>query len=134
MKREAWMAVVCPMVLLAAIFSGAAHAAGDKTLSYGVGLRAGGGYTAYGSSTGTTGNQPNSVGITTLDVRPYISGQVLPFLKFEGNLDLNNSDMGRIHVIMENLLTVPGRKDPGPWVGCENHREPHGMAGNSMVR
>jgi len=99
MKREAWLAVVCPMVLLAGIFSGAAHAAGDKTLSYGVGLRAGGGYTAYGSSTGTTGNQPNSVGITTLDVRPYISGQVLPFLKFEGNLDLNNSDLGRIHVL-----------------------------------
>src|SRR5215468_5927389 len=99
MKREAWLAVVCPMVLLAGIFSGAAHAAGDKTLSYGVGLRAGAGYTAYGSSTPGTTGQPNSVGITTLDVRPYISGQVLPFLKFEGNLDLNNSDLGRIHVL-----------------------------------
>src|SRR5215472_6888518 len=99
MKREAWLAVVCLMVLLAGVFSGAAQAAGDKTLSYGVGLRAGCGYTAYGSSTPGTTGQPNSVGITTLDVRPYISGQVLPFLKFEGNLDLNNSDLGRIRVL-----------------------------------
>jgi hypothetical protein len=65
-----------------------------KTLNYGVGLRVGGG---LDTSTGTTSG--DSLGINTLDVRPYISGQVHPLLKFEGNLDLNNGDQGRIHVL-----------------------------------
>ena len=43
-----------------------------KTLSYGVGLRLGGG---LDTSTGTVSS--DNVGIKTLDVRPYISGQVL---------------------------------------------------------
>ena len=65
-----------------------------KTLSYGVGLRIGGGLTST-----TTAASSDSVGIQSLDVRPYISGQVHPMLKFEGNLDLNNSDQSRIHVL-----------------------------------
>ena len=65
-----------------------------KTLSFGVGLRIGGGL----SST-TAAPSSDSVGIQSLDVRPYISGQVHPLLKFEGNLDLNNSDQSRIHVL-----------------------------------
>ena len=65
-----------------------------KTLSYGVGLRVGGG---LDSSTGSVSS--DNLGIKTLDVRPYISGQVHPLLKFEGNLDLNNGDQGRIHVL-----------------------------------
>ena len=64
---------------------------GPKSLSYGVGLRVGGG---YADTTPTTG-----LGIGTLDVRPYINGQVAPWLKFSGNLDLNNGDGGRIHVL-----------------------------------
>jgi hypothetical protein len=61
----------------------------------------GGGYTAQSSSTttGTTAPSGNTVGLMQLDVRPYISGQVLPLLKFEGNLDLNYGDLGRIHVL-----------------------------------
>src|SRR3989449_193883 len=65
-----------------------------KTLSYGVGLRVGGGYTST-----TDATVKSSVGIESLDVRPYISGQVHPLLKFEGNLDLNNGDQSRIHVL-----------------------------------
>ena len=72
----------------------AAVAPPPKTLSYGVGLRVGGGYT---STTDTT--KSSSVGIESLDVRPYISGQVHPLLKFDGSLDLNNSDQSRIHVL-----------------------------------
>jgi hypothetical protein len=34
-----------------------------------------------------------------LDVRPYISGQVHEYIKFEGNLDLAYGDQGRIHVL-----------------------------------
>lgn len=63
---------------------------GPKTLSYGVGLRVGGGYTT-GAAEG--------LGLQTLDVRPYVSGQVAPWLKFAGNLDLNNGDQSRIHVL-----------------------------------
>jgi len=65
-----------------------------KTLSYGVGLRVGPG---LDSTTG--GASSDTLGVKTLDVRPYISGQVHPLLKFEGNLDLNNGDQGRIHVL-----------------------------------
>ena len=65
-----------------------------KTLSYGVGLRLGGG---LDTSTGTVSS--DNVGIKTLDVRPYISGQVHPLLKFQGNLDLNSADQSRIHVL-----------------------------------
>src|SRR5690348_8441362 len=65
-----------------------------KTLSYGVGLRIGGGLTST-----TTAASSDNVGIQSLDVRPYISGQVHPMLKFEGNLDLNNADQSRIHVL-----------------------------------
>jgi len=86
--------VVYSLALAALTFPQASRGAGDKTLSYGVGLRAGGGYTAYAS-----GSSPNTIGITTLDVRPYISGQLYQVFKFEGNLDLNNGDAGRIHVL-----------------------------------
>jgi hypothetical protein len=64
----------------------------QKTLLYGVGLRVGGGYTIRDQL-------PDSVGLMVLDVRPYIVGQVAPALKFQGNLDLNNFDNGRIHVL-----------------------------------
>ena len=66
----------------------------QKTLNYGVGLRVGGGY----NSTAAV-NSTDDLGVQTLDVRPYISGQVHPMLKFEGNLDLNKSDDSRIHVL-----------------------------------
>ncbi len=99
MKREALLAVVCSIALTVGVLPRVAHSADDKSLSYGVGLRAGGGYTAVGSSPGPGPTAGNSVGITTLDVRPYISGQVFSIIKFEGNLDLNNSDLGRIHVL-----------------------------------
>ena len=95
MKKKAGLAVVCSVAAAVSVFPRAAQSAGDKTLSYGVGLRVGGGYTAYGSG----GTVPNSAGLIQLDVRPYIAGQILPFLKFEGNLDLAYSDMGRIHVL-----------------------------------
>ncbi len=95
MKPAAWRAVVCSLGAASMTLPWDVQAADEKTLNYGVGLRVGGGYTAQGSGS-TTGN---SVGITTLDVRPYISGQVFRVFKFEGNLDLNNSDMGRIHVL-----------------------------------
>jgi hypothetical protein len=84
-----------------ALFSAAALAAtaasgeeltlGPKLLKYGVGFRVGGGYQTVTPAEG--------VGVTTLDVRPYISGQVAPWLKFTGNLDLNNGDGGSIHVL-----------------------------------
>lgn len=99
MKRKVGLAIVCLLAAAATLLSPAAQALGDQTLSYGVGLRAGGGYTAWGSPSlgGVTGI--NSVGLMQLDVRPYISGQALPFLKFEGNLDLAYGDLGRIHVL-----------------------------------
>jgi hypothetical protein len=65
-----------------------------KTLSFGVGLRVGGGIQTTSAPAST-----DSLGIQSLDVRPYISGQVHPLLKFEGNLDLNNVDESRIHVL-----------------------------------
>jgi hypothetical protein len=64
---------------------------GPKGLNYGVGIRVGGGYTDSTPSSG--------LGVGTLDVRPYIGAQVAPWLKFSGNLDLNNGDGGRIHVL-----------------------------------
>jgi hypothetical protein len=75
----------------------AARAADDppqKTLLFGVGLRIGGGVDST-----TAGASSDNLGIKSLDVRPYISGQVHPLLKFEGNLDLNNGDQSRIHVL-----------------------------------
>ena len=63
----------------------------EKSLSYGVGLRVGGGET---TSTGA-----NTVGVSALDVRPYISGKIHPMVKFSANLDLNNTDASRIHVL-----------------------------------
>jgi hypothetical protein len=63
-----------------------------KSLNYGVGLRVSAGTTTMSGASDT-------VGLFALDVRPYISGQVTPFLKFTGNLDLNNGDQGRIHVL-----------------------------------
>src|SRR5438876_1093671 len=65
-----------------------------KTLNLGVGLRVGG---SLDSSTDPT--KTSQVGLSTLDIRPYISGQVHPLLKFEGNLDLNNGDNSRIRVL-----------------------------------
>jgi hypothetical protein len=71
--------------------AGAELTMGPKALNYGVGVRVGGGY---------QGNTPNEgLGVTTLDVRPYISGQVAPWMKFSGNLDLNNADGGTIRVL-----------------------------------
>jgi hypothetical protein len=63
----------------------------EKSLSYGVGLRIGGGE--------TTQTGANTVGISSLDVRPYISGKIHPLVKFSANLDLNNTDASRIHVL-----------------------------------
>jgi hypothetical protein len=62
-----------------------------QKLSYGVGLRTGGGFAHQ--------DPANTGGMLTLDVRPYISGQVTPYLKFEGNLDLNTGDQSRIRVL-----------------------------------
>jgi hypothetical protein len=88
------------VALSVALAAGAANAAppesftlGPKSLSYGVGLRVGGGYTDA-PAPGAAG-----LGVATLDVRPYISGQIAPWMKFSGNLDLNNGDTGRIHVL-----------------------------------
>jgi hypothetical protein len=63
----------------------------EKSLSYGVGLRVGGGE--------TTQTGANTVGVSSLDVRPYISGKIHPMVKFSANLDLNNTDASRIHVL-----------------------------------
>jgi hypothetical protein len=65
-----------------------------KSLNFGVGLRIGGGL-----SSSTAPSSTDNLGIQSLDVRPYISGQVHPLLKFEGNLDLNNGDDSRIRVL-----------------------------------
>jgi hypothetical protein len=82
-------------LLLAAVAASSASAAeftlGPRSLSYGVGIRVGGGYTTQAPNEG--------LGVPTLDVRPYISAQVAPWLKFSGNLDLNNADNGTIHVL-----------------------------------
>jgi hypothetical protein len=57
----------------------------DKKFAIGVGLRAGYGATAQSGSDA-------SLGVNTLDVRPYIGGQIFPWLKFSGNLDLNGGN------------------------------------------
>jgi hypothetical protein len=85
------MKIIAAVVLLAAGPLAAAELTlGPKSLTYGVGVRVGGGY----QDAATQG-----VGVTTLDVRPYISGQIAPWMKFTGNLDLNNADGGTIHVL-----------------------------------
>jgi len=80
--------------VLAALASSAATGAdftlGPKSLNYGVGVRVGGGYSTQ---------SPEGYGVPTLDVRPYIGGQVAPWLKFSGNLDLNTADASRIRVL-----------------------------------
>ena len=79
-------------VALASLSASAAELTlGPKVLSYGVGVRVGGGY-----QNATPGE---GLGVPTLDVRPYIGAQVAPWLKFSGNLDLNASDGSRIHVL-----------------------------------
>jgi hypothetical protein len=78
-------------VALAATAASAELQLGPKSLNYGVGVRVGGGYIG---STPTQG-----LGVTTLDVRPYIGGQIAPWMKFSGNLDVNNGDGGAIHVL-----------------------------------
>jgi hypothetical protein len=95
-RSSAVTAAVVAVALAAGSASAAAAVAepfalGPKSLSYGVGLRVGGGYTDSPAASG--------LGIGTLNVRPYISGQVAPWLKFAGNLDLNYGDAGRIHVL-----------------------------------
>jgi hypothetical protein len=57
----------------------------DKKLSYGVGLRAAWGVAAQSGSDA-------ELGVSGLDVRPYISGQIYQWLKFAGNLDLNGGN------------------------------------------
>jgi hypothetical protein len=95
MITKAGVAIAYSMGLAVLLLPGAARSADEKTLNYGVGLRAAPGYTIQGSGS----PDKDSAGVKTLDVRPYISGQVHPLLKFEGNLDLNNGDQGRIHVL-----------------------------------
>ena len=97
-------------VLLALASSSAAadeFTLGPKVLNYGVGVRVGGGYTTQ---------SPDGYGVPTLDVRPYIGGQVAPWLKFSGNLDLDTADSSRIHV-----LDAIGQFEPtdlfNVWVG-----------------
>jgi hypothetical protein len=85
------LAVVCAIALAAAAASAAEFTLGPKTLSYGVGVRVGGGYLDATPAQGA--------GVYTLDVRPYISGQFAPWLKFTGNLDLNNAGGGNIRVL-----------------------------------
>ena len=100
MNYKLGLAIACAMAGAGGLLPRAAHALGDQTLSYGVGLRVGAGYNAWGSSTGPI-SSVNTLGLMQLDVRPYIAGQVpvFPMLKFEGNLDLAYGDSSRIHVL-----------------------------------
>jgi hypothetical protein len=86
MKRSAFALAIL-------IAAGAASAddfkLGPKLLSYGVGLRVAGGYTDAPTNAG--------MGLPTLDVRPYISGQIAPWMKFSGNLDMGGD--ARIRVL-----------------------------------
>ncbi len=76
-------------VLLAASAAGADELTlGPKVLAYGVGLRVAGGY--------TDGPAASGLGVTSLDVRPYISGQIAPWMKFSGNLDLGGDSRIRV--------------------------------------
>jgi hypothetical protein len=61
---------------------------GPKSLSYGVGIRVAGGYTDAPTGAG--------MGLPTLDVRPYISGQIAPWMKFSGNLDMGGDAKIRV--------------------------------------
>src|SRR5712692_2251245 len=61
---------------------------GPKLLSYGVGIRVAGGYTDAPTGAG--------MGLPTLDVRPYISGQIAPWMKFSGNLDMGSDAKIRV--------------------------------------
>jgi len=94
--------------LAAASASGADWSLGPKSLNYGVGIRVGGGYSDQSPT--------ETLGLQTLDVRPYISGQFAPWLKFTGNLDLNHADNDRIHV-----LDAIGQFEPNDlfnvWIG-----------------
>jgi len=85
------IAVICTLALSATAAQAADLTLGPKTLSYGVGVRVGGGYVDTTPAQG--------LGVNTLDVRPYIAGQFSPWLKFSGNLDLNNADGGTIRVL-----------------------------------
>jgi hypothetical protein len=85
------IALACTVALAAVAAPAAELTLGPKTLSYGVGVRVGGGYVDATPAQG--------LGVNTLDVRPYIAGQFAPWLKFAGNLDLNNSDGGTIRVL-----------------------------------
>jgi hypothetical protein len=85
------IAFIFAVALAAAPASAAELTLGPKTLSYGVGVRVGGGYVDTTPAQG--------VSVNTLDVRPYIAGQFAPWLKFSGNLDLNNGDGGTIRVL-----------------------------------
>ncbi len=78
------------LALAASRAAGAELTLGPKSLGYGVGIRVGGGYSTQ---------SPDGYGVPTLDVRPYIGGQVAPWLKFSGNLDLNTADTSRIRVL-----------------------------------
>lgn len=82
-------AALAVLIVAAAARAEETFTLGPKALSYGVGLRVGGGYTDSSPATG--------LGLPTLDVRPYISGQIAPWLKFEGNLDLGGD--ARIRVL-----------------------------------
>ena len=94
--------------LAAASASGADWSLGPKSLNYGVGIRIGGGYSDMSPT--------ETLGLQTLDVRPYITGQFAPWLKFTGNLDLNHADNDRIHV-----LDAIGQFEPNDlfnvWIG-----------------
>ena len=93
MNRAA--AAVAVAVALAAVAARADDLTlGPKSLSYGVGIRVGGGYTDAPSG---ASSPPSGLGLPTLDVRPYISGQIASWLKFEGNLDLGGD--ARIRVL-----------------------------------
>jgi hypothetical protein len=83
-------ALSCAVALASSAAAAEDFTLGPKSLNYGVGLRVGGGY--------VRNNPTDGLGVTTLDVRPYIGGQVAPWLKFSGNLDLNNVD-GTIRVL-----------------------------------
>ena len=87
------MKLIAALALASSAASAAELTLGPKSLSYGVGIRVGGGYQS------ATPTDREGLGVPTLDVRPYIGTSVAPWLKFSGNLDLNNGDGGRIHVL-----------------------------------
>jgi len=86
----------------------------DKKLSYGVGIRAG-----YGV-TDAVGSDAN-LGVTTLDVRPYIGGQIFSWLRFSGNLDLNYGGTGANLTGHIDVLDAVAQFEPSElfnvWIG-----------------